>query len=89
MSTKLGENVGCFNDEGVFYFNRKVEIRKTNLHYKLLADNRAKFARKTKLESKEKLIEPDIDKNVLKSKVNHRKYLKKLGKINLFKIYFV
>lgn len=73
MSTKLGDTVGNFDSEGRFHFNKKVEIRKINMHYKILADNRAKHVRKKKLEtseSKESTHAP-------KSKIDHKKYLMK------------
>lgn len=77
ISTQLGENVGTFNTNGKFLFTKKVEIRKVNLHYKLLADNRAKFVRKKKLKSSPKKLEERIQKT---KKVDHKKYLKKQPK---------
>ena len=70
ISSKLGDSVGVFDSHGCFRFIQKVEIRKMNMHYKLLADNRASFVRQKKLNHKEKKIER-IDKN----KVDHKKYL--------------
>jgi hypothetical protein len=80
ISPKLGEHVGYFDDNGMFYFIKRVEIRKVNMHYKLLADNRAKFVRQAKLESKQEAPQKP-EKQVLKSKVNHRKYIKKPGNL--------
>ena len=78
-NTRIGENIGYFDEEGVFYFMKRFEIKKVNVHYKLLADNRATLVRKNKLESKQQI--PDIiEKKTIKSKVNHKKYIKKPGK---------
>lgn len=40
LTTRLGEHVGYFDDNGVFTFLKKAEIKKVNIYYKLLADNR-------------------------------------------------
>lgn len=72
FSIKLGENVGTITEEGVFFFKSKVEIRKVNMHYKLLADNRAKHIRTQKLDESIKKTE----EKVLKPKIDHQKYLK-------------
>jgi hypothetical protein len=72
ISSKLGDAVGIFDSEGTFKFKKKVEIRKMNMHYKLLSDNRAKYVRQKKLDSSIKKIEA----KVIKPKVDHKKYLK-------------
>jgi hypothetical protein len=72
FSTKLGETVGTITDKGVFVFKSNVEIRKVNMHYKLLADNRAKRIRTQKLDESIRKTE----EKVLKPKIDHQKYLK-------------
>lgn len=66
ISTKLGDTVGTINSQGVFQFTKKVEIRKVNMHYKLLAENRANFVRKKKLD------ESALEDRTLKPKVDHK-----------------
>jgi hypothetical protein len=73
ISSKLGDNVGNFDSEGIFKFKKKVEIRKMNMHYKLLSDNRAKYVRQKKMDSTIKKSEMNV---IIKPKVDHRKYLK-------------
>lgn len=68
LSTKLGDTVGTFTSDGVFQFTKKVEIRKVNMHYKLLSDNRAKHVRRNKLDESVKKTED----HVLKPKVDHK-----------------
>lgn len=77
MSSQIGDSVGIFNPEGKFYFTKKVEIRKINMHYKLLSDNRAKYVRNKKLEKDIK-----AEDKILKSKIDHKKYLMKSSKSN-------
>lgn len=76
MSSQIGDSVGTFNSEGKFYFTKKVEIRKINMHYKLLSDNRAKYVRNKKLDKDIK-----AEDKILKPKVDHKKYLMKQSKL--------
>ena len=82
MSSQIGDSVGIFNSEGKFYFSKKVEIRKINMHYKMFSDNRAKHVRFKKLEKDAKRS----DEKSVKTKVDHKKYLMKQSKPNNSKI---
>lgn len=80
--------MGYFDDQGSFYFLKKVEIRKVNMHYKLISDNRATFVRnqrnksrqsdgyvpeqKSKVFTQAQATKPK-QQQFIKPKVNHKK----------------